>query len=53
MEVIDQVTLATVLRVYGTLGFAEMGEQIHGFALKSNVIDDIGVVEKRIGKGKK
>lgn len=43
MEVIDEVTLATVLGVCGTLGFAEMGKQIHGFAVKSNVLADTGV----------
>ncbi|ONK65040.1 uncharacterized protein A4U43_C07F32860 [Asparagus officinalis] len=43
MDVIDEVTLATVLGVCGSLGFAVMGEQIHGFAYKSNVVGDIGV----------
>ncbi|KAF2289807.1 hypothetical protein GH714_038710 [Hevea brasiliensis] len=41
--VIDEVALTSVFSVCGTLGFHEMGKQIHCHALKSGFVDDTGV----------
>lgn len=40
---VDEITLATVLGVCGTLGFAEMGVQMHCYALKSGFLADVAV----------
>uniref|UniRef100_A0A5B7BII5 DYW domain-containing protein n=1 Tax=Davidia involucrata TaxID=16924 RepID=A0A5B7BII5_DAVIN len=41
--VVDEVALASVLGVCGTLGFHALGGQIHGRALKTGFLPDIGV----------
>ncbi|XP_059667523.1 pentatricopeptide repeat-containing protein At5g03800 [Cornus florida] len=41
--VVDEVALAAVFGVCGTLGFHVMGEQLHCQALKSGLLSDIGV----------
>lgn len=41
--VADEVVLTAVLGVCGTLGFHEMGGQIHCYALKSGFTSDLGV----------
>ncbi|XP_057513303.1 pentatricopeptide repeat-containing protein At5g03800 [Actinidia eriantha] len=41
--VVDEVALATVLGVCGTLGFHVIGKQIHSLATKIGLITDIGV----------
>ncbi|KAL5976584.1 hypothetical protein ACLOJK_020917 [Asimina triloba] len=39
----DEVTLATILAVCGTLGFYNNGKQIHCHVLKSDVLSDLAV----------
>lgn len=41
--VVDKVASTAVLSVCGTLGFHEMGKQIHNHALKSGFLSDLGV----------
>ncbi|GAB4833513.1 hypothetical protein Ancab_031757 [Ancistrocladus abbreviatus] len=41
--VIDEVALTAMLGICGTLGFQEMGEQIHCHAIKCGFLDDLGV----------
>ncbi|KDP29229.1 hypothetical protein JCGZ_16618 [Jatropha curcas] len=41
--VVDEVALASILGVCGTLGFHEMGEQIHSHALKSGFLANVVV----------
>ncbi|KAK9290771.1 hypothetical protein L1049_008947 [Liquidambar formosana] len=41
--VVDEIALTAVLGVCGTLGFHQMGEQIHCHALKSGFLYDLGV----------
>ncbi|KAA8518650.1 hypothetical protein F0562_016124 [Nyssa sinensis] len=41
--VVDEVALAAVLGVCGTLGFHALGEQLHGPALKTGFLSDTGV----------
>ncbi|KAF8396488.1 hypothetical protein HHK36_018111 [Tetracentron sinense] len=40
---VDEVASTAVLGVCGTLGFHEMGKQIHGYVLKSGLLSDLGV----------
>ncbi|XWS59571.1 hypothetical protein CRYUN_Cryun08bG0133500 [Craigia yunnanensis] len=44
----DEVTLTSVLGACGTLGFEEMGEQIHCHALKTGFVSDLGVLNSII-----
>lgn len=41
--VLDEVSLTLIIAVCGTLGFREMGDQIHGYALKGGYSSDIGL----------
>ncbi|KAG2279231.1 hypothetical protein Bca4012_047386 [Brassica carinata] len=41
--VLDEVSLTLVLAVCGKLGFVEMGDQIHGYALKGGFFNDVGL----------
>ncbi|XP_065856685.1 pentatricopeptide repeat-containing protein At5g03800 [Euphorbia lathyris] len=41
--IVDEVVLSSVLGICGTLGFHDMGEQIHGYALKTGYISEIRV----------
>lgn len=41
--VLDEVSLTLIVAVCGTLGFREMGDQIHGYALKGGYSSDIGL----------
>ncbi|XP_016442086.2 pentatricopeptide repeat-containing protein At5g03800-like [Nicotiana tabacum] len=41
--VVDEVALATILGVCGTLGILKLGEQIHCYALKHGLMSDTGV----------
>ncbi|PHU09903.1 Pentatricopeptide repeat-containing protein [Capsicum chinense] len=41
--VFDEVALATILGVCGTLGILKLGEQIHCYALKQGLTSDTGV----------
>ncbi|XP_044478633.1 pentatricopeptide repeat-containing protein At5g03800 [Mangifera indica] len=43
MMVVDEVAVTSVLGVCGTLGFHEMGKQIHCHALKTGFSFDVGV----------
>ncbi|KAF5747846.1 pentatricopeptide repeat-containing protein [Tripterygium wilfordii] len=40
---VDEVSLTSVLGVSGTLGFREIGEQVHCQAFKSGFVSDLGV----------
>ncbi|KAK8492429.1 hypothetical protein V6N13_103633 [Hibiscus sabdariffa] len=44
----DEVTLTSVLGACGTLGFQEIGEQIHCHALKTGFVTDLGVLNSII-----
>ncbi|KVI07959.1 pentatricopeptide repeat-containing protein At5g03800 [Cynara cardunculus var. scolymus] len=46
---IDEIVSTTVLGICSTVGFDRVGEQIHCTALKSGLIDDIGVGNALIG----
>ncbi|CAM8928356.1 unnamed protein product [Rhodiola kirilowii] len=39
--VIDKVTLTTVLGICGTLGFSEIGKQLHCYAIKNGFLPDV------------
>ncbi|ESQ43682.1 hypothetical protein EUTSA_v10015790mg [Eutrema salsugineum] len=41
--VLDEVSLTLILAVCGTLGFREMGYQIHGYALKGGYFSDVAL----------
>ncbi|KAF8079431.1 hypothetical protein N665_1028s0014 [Sinapis alba] len=41
--VLDEVSLSLIVAVCGTLGFREMGDQIHGYALKGGYSSDVGL----------
>ncbi|CAH8330296.1 unnamed protein product [Eruca vesicaria subsp. sativa] len=41
--VLDEVSLTLIIAVCGTLGFGQMGDQIHGYALKGGYSSDIGL----------
>lgn len=41
--IVDEVSVTSILSVCGTLGFHEMGEQIHCYALKAGLLSDVGV----------
>ncbi|KAJ0982549.1 hypothetical protein J5N97_010804 [Dioscorea zingiberensis] len=41
--ILDEVMLATILGICGTLGFGEMGRQIHSLAIKSGPLSDSAV----------
>ncbi|XP_031252550.1 pentatricopeptide repeat-containing protein At5g03800-like [Pistacia vera] len=43
LMVMDEVAITSVLSVCGTLGFLEMGKQIHCHALKTGFSSDVGV----------
>ncbi|ESQ40292.1 hypothetical protein EUTSA_v10012634mg [Eutrema salsugineum] len=47
--VLDEVSLTLILAVCGTLGFREMGYQIHGYALKGGYFSDVGLGNSLIG----
>ncbi|KAJ8754019.1 hypothetical protein K2173_001917 [Erythroxylum novogranatense] len=41
--VLDEVALSSILGVCGTLGFLEMGKQLHCRAIKTELVADLGV----------
>ncbi|KAJ4830860.1 hypothetical protein Tsubulata_040378 [Turnera subulata] len=41
--IVDEVALTSVLGVCGTLGFSEMGKQIHCLGIKTGFLGDLGV----------
>ncbi|CAA7033995.1 unnamed protein product [Microthlaspi erraticum] len=47
--VLDEVSLSLVLAVLGTLGFQEMGCQMHCYALKGGYFSDVGLGNSLIG----
>lgn len=44
----DEIALTSVLGVCGTLGFHEMGKQIHSYALKTGFSSDLGVANSMV-----
>ncbi|XP_022746745.1 pentatricopeptide repeat-containing protein At5g03800 isoform X2 [Durio zibethinus] len=44
----DEVTVTSVLGACGTLGFEEIGEQIHCHAVKTGFVSDLGVLNSMI-----